>query len=273
MAIFRSLKTLITKNSKTRPFFTTTTTLFLKPPLYSPLSHRLPCFAPFQGPLFLSFPPWKLSQSATPLNGVFLRKVQALNSELIRDGIKLPSKLRFGSDVLNRAEDEVGRQGLLNSFVNLPNLVSMSRLVSGPFIGWMIMNEMYSSAFLTLAISGATDWLDGYMARRMKINSVVGSYLDPLADKVLIGCVALAMVHMDLLYPALVGIVVLRDVALVGGAFYIRASSLGWKWKSWSDFINLDGTSPQKIEPLFLSKQPFCNLSLEPLKLNHTSPT
>ncbi|XP_030960074.1 26S proteasome regulatory subunit 7-like [Quercus lobata] len=42
--------------------------------------------------------------------------------------------------------------------------------------------------------------LDGYMARKMRINSVVGSYLDPLADKVLIGSVALAMVHMDLLH-------------------------------------------------------------------------
>lgn len=105
-----------------------------------------------------------------------------------------------------------------------------------------------------LAISGATDWLDGYLARKMKIDSVVGSYLDPLADKVLIGCVAIAMVHQDLLHPGLVGLVVFRDVFLVGGAVYLRGSSLGWKWKSWFDFFNLDGTSRQKVEPLFISK-------------------
>ncbi|GKV16045.1 hypothetical protein SLEP1_g26754 [Rubroshorea leprosula] len=52
----------------------------------------------------------------------------------------------------------------------------------------------------------------------------------------------------------LVGIVVLRDATLVGGAVYMRASSLGWQWKSWSDFFNLDGTRPQKVEPLFISK-------------------
>lgn len=91
----------------------------------------------------------------------------------------------------------------------------------------------------------------------------------------------------------LVGLVVLRDVALVSGAVYQRASSLGWQvrllysnfvgtlffflyqllyglanfgnnlfkscagfiqWKSWLDFFNLDGTSPQKVEPLFISK-------------------
>lgn len=145
------------------------------------------------------------------------------------------------------------RDAVLKSFVNVPNLISMARLLSGPVLGWMIMNESYSSAMVGLAISGSSDWLDGYMARKMRISSVVGSYLDPLADKVLIGCVALAMVHNDLLHPGLVGLVVLRDVFLVGGAVYQRASSLGWKWKSF-DFFNLDGTCPQKIKPLFISK-------------------
>ncbi|KAK0578427.1 hypothetical protein LWI29_010261 [Acer saccharum] len=284
MAICKSLKTLINKNLRTRietrPFFTatgtgattviTTTTLFLNPPLYYiPFSHRTTLLsrwiAPFQfqGPLFLSSPPWKLLQSATPLNGVVLRKVQALNLDLIRSRTGFPSKLGFGSgltrpNLLNRVEskkeEDVARNGLLKSFVNLPNLVSISRMISGPFIGWMITSEMYSSAFVALAISGATDWLDGYLARRMKIDSVVGSYLDPLADKVLIGSVSVAMVHMDLLHSGLVGLIVLRDVALVGGAFYQRASSLGGKWKSWIDFFNIDGTCPQKVEPLFLSK-------------------
>lgn len=84
--------------------------------------------------------------------------------------------------------------------------------IAAPFCR-MIANDMYSYAFIGLAISGATDWvcewqlrllcgificiqysvssliylnfqLDGYMARKMGINSIVGSYLDPLADKV-----------------------------------------------------------------------------------------
>ncbi|XP_027332772.1 cardiolipin synthase (CMP-forming), mitochondrial isoform X2 [Abrus precatorius] len=118
----------------------------------------------------------------------------------------------------------------------------------------MISNELYAPAMIGLALSGGTDWLDGYVARKMKIDSVVGSYLDPLADKVLIGCVALAMVHKDLLHPGLVSLVVFRDVFLVGGAVFLRASSLGWKWKTWYDFSNLDGTCRQKVEPLFLSK-------------------
>ncbi|CAN6458090.1 unnamed protein product [Victoria cruziana] len=118
----------------------------------------------------------------------------------------------------------------------------------------MIVNEYYSLAFLGLAISGATDWLDGFVARRMNINSVLGSYLDPLADKVLIGCVAVSMMRMNLLHPALVGLVVLRDIALVGGAVYKRVCSMRWEWQGWYDFINLDANIPEKIKPTLLSK-------------------
>lgn len=139
-------------------------------------------------------------------------------------------------------------------FLNLPNLVSIGRMVSGPVIGWMIVNEWYLPAFGTLALSGASDWLDGFLARKMGINSVFGSYLDPLADKVLICSVAVAMVENELLHPGLVGLVVVRDLLLVGGAVYKRASSLGWKWNSWSDFVNLDAIHREKVEPLFISK-------------------
>ncbi|PIA43496.1 hypothetical protein AQUCO_01900115v1 [Aquilegia coerulea] len=222
---------------------------------------------PSSGPLFLSSPPWQLLQSATPLylqgEGA-IRKVESLNSKLLQKR-SLPLRLDLESvgsasgvvTGVDHNELQTGGEiggGLDESYYNLPNLISMSRLVSGPFIGWMIINEWYISAFVGLAVSGATDWLDGYVARKMGINSVVGSYLDPLADKVLIGCVALAMVKKDLLPSWLVGLVVLRDVGLISGAFYQRANSLDWEWKSWSEFTNLNGTHPQKVEPLFLSK-------------------
>lgn len=213
-----------------------------------------------QPPLFLSSHPFTLSQSSTPFYSqprvVFLPSVRALVSPNF-------SRVNFWSKWVGSGEENVGGgdpvdkgggDGGLDGFMNLPNLISMSRLISGPAIGWMILQEMYLPAFGCLAVSGATDWLDGYVARKMGINSVVGSYLDPLADKVLIGSVALAMVDKGLLNSGLVGIIVLRDVALVGGAIYNRASSLNWNWKSWSDFFNLDGIQAQKVEPLFLSK-------------------
>lgn len=161
---------------------------------------------------------------------------------VIRDGSEWKMRVEAAMDSINE------------KFFNLPNSISISRMASGPAIGWMILNEWYLYAFCGLVISGATDWLDGFVARKMNINSVMGSYLDPLADKILIACVAIAMVKMDLLNPGLVGIVVLRDVALVGGAVFTRASSLGWEWKSWSDFVNLEDAHSKKVEPLLISK-------------------
>nr|GLL45693.1 cardiolipin synthase (CMP-forming), mitochondrial [Ipomoea trifida] len=285
MAIFRSLKALISRTRKpgdpSRTFFTTTFSPSFVPPLYIDPSvylrrrhflARPNFFSPaFTGPttivanscpLFLSSPPWKLSQSATPLHlqpNLVLLRVRALN-------LKLPYKLGLQATssaprlLLNGpqekqqfAESQLVAE-IRDSFVNFPNFISFSRLLSGPLLAWMITQEMYLPAFIGLAVSGASDWLDGYVARKMGINSVVGSYLDPLADKVLIGCVALAMVERDLLHPGLVALVVLRDVALVGGAVYKRASGLGWKRTSWIDFFNLDGMRPQKVEPLMISK-------------------
>ncbi|TKY72141.1 Cardiolipin synthase (CMP-forming) [Spatholobus suberectus] len=243
MVILRSLKT-IARNLITKSTFFP----------FSPLHNNPLCGLPsHHGPLFLTCPPWKLSQSATPLyvhaNAVVLRKV---NLNLLRPTIThLPLHLQHRFDSNSNSDQS---PLLLRTFLNTPNLISFSRLISGPLLGWMVTNDMYTSAMIGLAISGGTDWLDGYLARKMKIDSVVGSYLDPLADKVLIGCVALAMVHKDLLHPGLVGLVVFRDVFLIGGAVFQRANSLGWKWKSWFEFFNLDGTGRQKVEPLYISK-------------------
>ncbi|XP_060203514.1 cardiolipin synthase (CMP-forming), mitochondrial [Lycium barbarum] len=274
MANFRSIiKTLVSRNqnlNSSRTFLThySSSTIPLTPLLNCRRSHFLfrPTFlSPLASavnfcPLFLSSPPCKLSQSATSLH---LQSDFNLQFPTVSDlRLKFPYKLCFQSThrlqqngERNEKQSECGIAGeVRDSFVNLPNFISFSRMISGPFLAWMIIHDMYLPAFVGLAVSGATDWLDGYVARRMGINSVVGSYLDPLADKVLIAFVALAMVEKGLLPPGLVSLVVLRDVALVGGAVYKRAIILEWKWSSWYEFFNLDGARPQKVEPLMISK-------------------
>ncbi|KZV43340.1 CDP-diacylglycerol--glycerol-3-phosphate 3-phosphatidyltransferase 1, chloroplastic [Dorcoceras hygrometricum] len=287
MAIFRSLVSRLsqspTNSSRLRTIFFLSLTspspisppFFLHTPVQNSPGHflfRSRFLSPIGGPLFLCNPPWKLSQSATPLLlqpdvTSYVVKLRALN---LLQKPSFPHNLRFrpaydaqkllaeGLDEKFRnasAVDARGSHGVItDSYLNIPNYISFARLLSGPLLGWMIANDMYSYAFIGLAISGATDWLDGYMARKMGINSVVGSYLDPLADKVLIGCVVLAMVDKDLIPTALVSLVVLRDFALVCGAAYKRASSLDWKRNGWHDFFNLDGAHAQKVEPLLISK-------------------
>ncbi|GER52965.1 Cdp-diacylglycerol--glycerol-3-phosphate3-phosphatidyltransferase [Striga asiatica] len=287
MAYFRSLKTLASQSRRKNSSSTSSSALFsLRNSSPSPTpapapfgrlisSHirrhflfRSRFISPVGGPKFLYDPPWRLSQSVTP----FLVQSDVVPSSLKLPALNLLHRLAFpynlgydarllfqgnGREEFTKRDDldgGVGGGGIRESYLNIPNFISFARMLSGPVLGWMIVQEMYSSAFVGLFISGATDWLDGYVARKMGIISVVGSYLDPLADKVLIGCVALAMVEKDLLHPGLVALVVMRDVALVGGAVYKRASSLNWKWNSWHDFFNLNGAYAQKVEPLFISK-------------------
>lgn len=160
MTIYGSLKALIINPRSSQAFVTAATaSLAVHPlayPLYQPLfrlssqsSRPPPAFSnwivPFQGPLFLSCPPWKLSQSATPLylqgNGAVLRKIEALNLKLLRMRTMPPPQLELasvpsGEAVLQRVGAEDSGDCLVESLINLPNLISMSRLISGPVLGW-----------------------------------------------------------------------------------------------------------------------------------------
>ncbi|GFR51357.1 hypothetical protein Agub_g13780 [Astrephomene gubernaculifera] len=134
---------------------------------------------------------------------------------------------------------------------NLPNAVSAARLVSGPVIAVWLLQGQYEVATVALAISGASDWLDGYLARRMNATSVFGSYLDPLADKVLIACVASALLANGSMPLWLGCVVVGRDALLVAGSFAFRLGSFGWKWPGREAFFRTaDTASPHASAPV-----------------------
>jgi cardiolipin synthase (CMP-forming) len=123
--------------------------------------------------------------------------------------------------------------------VNFPNTVSMLRLLSGPLIAHWILQSQWNLAVPGLAIAGASDWLDGQLARRSGQSSVLGSYLDPLADKVLVGAVVAALGYTGALPLPLVGVIVGRDAFLVTGAVALRAQSLNWRWPGAREFFRI----------------------------------
>ncbi|KAH6835072.1 ACT-like protein tyrosine kinase family protein [Perilla frutescens var. hirtella] len=134
-------------------------------------------------------PPPLSSYSPTSSSFLKLRALNLLHQPAFRYnlGYNAPRLLNESAkeEFRNVAEVEasVGDDGIRDSYLNLPNFISFTRLLSGPLLGWMIVQDMYSAAFVGLAVSGTMDWLDGYVARKMRINSVVESYLDPLADE------------------------------------------------------------------------------------------
>lgn len=68
---------------------------------------------------------------------------------------------------------------------NIPNILTASRLVAAPVVGYLVLHEQHKWALALFAYAGITDLIDGWMARRFKLQTVVGSVIDPMADKVL----------------------------------------------------------------------------------------
>lgn len=107
--------------------------------------------------------------------------------------------------------------------LTVPNVVTAARLAAVPLFLWLLfgVQERVAAAAL-LAVLGATDWVDGWLARRLGQVSTVGKVLDPVADRVLIG-VAVTAIMVDGSVPLWLGATVLAREALVSGAVLVLA--------------------------------------------------
>ena len=128
--------------------------------------------------------------------------------------------------------------------MNLPNSITLSRILSIPLLIWILSSSRFSSvngekellASALFIIAAITDGIDGYLARRRDQITTMGILLDPLADKLLIAAAFVVLVQLNpSLVPAWVAIVVIGREFLVSGlrsiasseGFTIEASGLG----------------------------------------------
>ncbi len=82
----------------------------------------------------------------------------------------------------------------------LPNAVSLLRLLGVPLFLWLVLGpEADVWALIVLLVSGFTDWLDGYLARRLNQTSKVGEILDPVADRLYILAVVIGLAFRDII--------------------------------------------------------------------------
>jgi phosphatidylglycerophosphate synthase len=86
----------------------------------------------------------------------------------------------------------------------------------------------------------ATDWLDGHLARRLGHTSKLGSYLDPLADKLFVGAAVGSMGWLGMLPGWLAALVVGRDGAQIAGMFVVRLRMFGGTWPGARAFFDVD---------------------------------
>ena len=121
--------------------------------------------------------------------------------------------------------------------MNLPNLITIARILLAPFIIWLIVSGEMLAAFIAFLVAGVSDGVDGFLAKRWSQITALGAHLDPLADKLLLVSIYVALGLGSHLPPWLVILVVSRDLLILGGLM------VAWV---------LD--RPMAIKPLLISK-------------------
>lgn len=138
-----------------------------------------------------------------------------------------------------------------NKEVNtIPNIITMSRIVSSPLLTLAIVNDMKTAALCGCLAFAVSDWLDGYLAEKLNQKTVLGAFLDPVADKVFIAAVSVGLVWEGLLPLPLAGVIIGRDVALIAASFALRAMER----PSGARFFDTTDSATFKIIPSDLSK-------------------
>ena len=101
--------------------------------------------------------------------------------------------------------------------LTLANGVTAIRLVLVPFIAAALLNQRFDDAFWLTLLAGASDAVDGFIARYFGHKSIVGAYLDPAADKILIITLFGLLTYADHLPLWLMVLVLARDASIVVG--------------------------------------------------------
>jgi cardiolipin synthase len=121
--------------------------------------------------------------------------------------------------------------------VNLPNLITIARILLVPLVVSAIAEGEMQVAFLLFLVAGLSDAIDGFLAKRFGMTSELGAHLDPLADKVLIVSIYIALGIAQAIPGWIVILVVSRDILIVG------ALMLAW-------FLG----KPMRVKPVLVSK-------------------
>ncbi len=108
-----------------------------------------------------------------------------------------------------------GSEQVSDRILTVPNLLSFARLLILPFLYWELASGNLLRGLLVGFVFGATDFVDGYVARRFDQVTRLGQVLDPLSDRLFIVTIAIGLVVSGLLPWWLVAAVVVRDVLLL----------------------------------------------------------
>jgi cardiolipin synthase (CMP-forming) len=101
--------------------------------------------------------------------------------------------------------------------INIPNILTIIRILLTPLFVIFLLRDMFSFALLVFSIAAVSDGLDGLLARYFNQYSVLGAYLDPIADKLLLVSAFVSLAVLKIIPPWLTVIVISRDIMIVIG--------------------------------------------------------
>jgi cardiolipin synthase (CMP-forming) len=105
-------------------------------------------------------------------------------------------------------------------WLTLPNAISIGRLLLIPVFAWLVAIDQIGPAGVVLGVIGSTDWIDGYLARRLDQVTEVGKFLDPLADRIAVAVAVIAGLVAGVLPWWLGWGIILRELLIGLGAIY-----------------------------------------------------
>ena len=102
----------------------------------------------------------------------------------------------------------------MHGVVTIPNAVSLVRLLLIPLFIWLVLIEQTAWAGVLLGFIGATDWVDGYLARRLDQVSEVGKMLDPIADRLAVAVAVILGLLVGVLPAWFAWAIIIREVVI-----------------------------------------------------------
>ncbi|MBM7716660.1 CDP-diacylglycerol--glycerol-3-phosphate 3-phosphatidyltransferase [Siminovitchia sp. FSL H7-0308] len=166
--------------------------------------------------------------------------------------------------------------------MNLPNKITVARILLIPVFlilmlvpfewgSWHIFGTEIKAAHIVGAvvfiIASITDWIDGYFARKLKLVTNLGKFLDPLADKLLVSAALIVLVEMHLAPSWVVITIISREFAVTGlrlilaGSGEVVAANMLGKIKTWTQIVAISALLLHNI-PFSAINFPFADIML-----------
>ena len=115
--------------------------------------------------------------------------------------------------------------------INIPNILTVTRILITPLFVICLLRDLFHYALIFFAIAGISDSLDGLFARYFNQRTALGSYLDPIADKMLLTSAFVSLAILHIIPGSLAVIVISRDVLIILGVMVFSIVNISFEAK------------------------------------------